>query len=188
MSFLKEKHRHSSKKSAILIISVIAAITLTVGGTVGYLISRTPPTVNEFTPAAVSCEVSESFDGNIKKDVAVKNTGNVDAYIRAYVVANYVDSDGLVLSTAPLEGTDFRLFHTAGKWLRGSDGFWYYNEKIAPSRSTENLIDSVELLTEAPDGYYLSLQIIATAIQADPEDAVKESWKVNIMNGVLSPN
>jgi hypothetical protein len=142
---------------------------------------------NEFTPAVVSCEVSENFDGNIKRDVSIKNTGNTDAFIRAYVVANYITEDGKVLGTVPLEGSDFKLTHTSGRWIRGSDGFWYYNEKIAPEKSTENLIDSAEQLKDAPDGCYLSLQVLATAIQAEPEKTVKESWNVNILNGILSP-
>ena len=189
MAFLKEKLSKLSVKKIVLVVSLAFLLFAVIsGGTIAYLFSVTPPAKNEFTPAVVSCEVEEKFENNLKTEVAVKNTGNTDAYIRATVVATFIKTDGSVYFKAPVEGVDYKLTLGSDKWIKGSDGFFYYTEKVAFGSSTEMLISSAESLNTAPEGYELSLQIVASALQSDPETVVSEVWGAQASDGKLTVN
>ena len=89
-----------------------------------------------------------------------------------------------VTARLPQEGTDYTLKYTEGVWLQGADGYWYYPDPVAPQDSTGKLIEScVQLATaNAPDGYHLSVEIAASAIQSVPETVVADEWHV-VLNG-----
>ena len=72
---------------------VLLALALT-GATLAYLITHTDPVPNRFTPAHVSCNVTEDFDGTTKKNVNVTNTGDIEAYLRVKLVTYRVNDDG----------------------------------------------------------------------------------------------
>ena len=78
---------------ALLLPLVLLALALT-GATLAYLITHTDPVPNRFTPAHVSCNVTEDFDGPTKKNVTVTNTGDIDAYLRVKLVTYRVHDDG----------------------------------------------------------------------------------------------
>lgn len=174
-----------SKKTIVLIISSVLLIITAIGGTIAYLTSHTPPVKNEFTPAKISCEVVETFENNVKRDVGVKNTGNTDAFIRVAILATFVDEHGNVFSQMPVEGVDYTIDFDTTKWIHGSDGFWYYNEKVAPDTVTDKLIQQAVSLDTAPKGYNFNLQIIASAIQTNPENVVTRYWGASVKNGYL---
>lgn len=175
----------SNKKNFIFIASAIAILISAIGVTAAYLISITPTISNEFTPAHVTCEVEESFDGNVKTDVKIRNTGNTDAFIRATIVANWVSADdGKILSSAPIEGTDYTVEWGNGNWFKGTDGFWYYKPSVSADSVTDNLINSAQSIS-SPDGYILSIKILATAIQSNPETAVEDEWGVTVENSKI---
>lgn len=169
---------------AILCLCIVAG---TIGSVAAYLTSRTEPVTNEFVPAKVSCVVEEVFENGVKNDVKIRNTGNVDAYIRVSVVANFVSDDGKVLATAPQEGTDYRVIWSPYGWQKGTDGYWYHQKAIAPDDLTSMLIESASVIS-APEGYHLDIQIIASAIQSEPYSAVQEAWGITPINGELIPN
>lgn len=174
-------------KKSITVIAFSAVILLSVvGGVWGYLASRPDPITNEFTPAFVTCEVQETFENGVKQDVAIRNTGNVNAFIRAAVVVTFQDADGKVLATAPKEGTDYTVTWAESGWMKGSDGFWYHKTAVKPGELTADLIETATALT-APDGFSLNIQIIATAIQSDPPQAVTDAWNVTHSGGVIIP-
>ena len=90
-----------NKKAWLLLIAVAAMLLAVVGGTVAYLVTRTSPEVNTFTPSKVACSVVETFKNNVKSNVQVKNTGDTAAYLRAAVLVTWQDASGNVLGTAP---------------------------------------------------------------------------------------
>lgn len=167
-----------------LLISVCAA-----GGVYAYLTASTAPISNEFVPATVTCSVEESFVGGVKSDVKVRNTGNIDAYIRATVVATFVADDGKVLATAPEVGVDYTIAWGASGWKQGTDGYWYHTKAVRPNETTMPLIGAAQQSSvSAPSGYRLHIQILATAVQAAPDSAVQEAWGVRVSNGEINPN
>ena len=93
-----------------------------------------------------------------------------------------------VTAKVPQEGVDYEINYSKDTgWAQGTDGYWYYLKPVAPGESTGNLIESCKQLPGAkvPTGYYLSVEIIASAIQSVPAQAVGEAWGVTITeNGV----
>lgn len=175
------------RRFIMLAIACICIATCTAGGAFAYLTAGTDPLSNQFVPAKVTCAVEEVFENGVKEDVRVRNTGNIHAYIRAAVVATFVAEDGKVLATAPKETVDYTVKWGTSGWVKGSDGYWYYTQAVAPDGLTAKLIESATAIS-VPDGYRLHLQIIATAIQSAPEQAVVEAWGVTLTDGTLVPN
>ena len=181
------KHLRPHKKATAIIIAIALLIAFAVGGTTAYIVSISERHENVFTPAKVSCLVEETFENGVKSDVSVKNTGNVDAFIRAALVATWVSEEGKILSSAPIEGTDFSVVLGSGSWIKGSDGFYYYKTAVEPDSSTQILFTSVTTVTEPPEGYKLSVQILASAIQSNPEKVVEEAWNVIVKDSNIAP-
>lgn len=179
--------RKSRKKENIwlLIVSCLIILTAAVSGIIAYLMSESKTISNEFKPVLVTCEVQETFTDNVKTDVSVKNTGDVDAYIRATVIANWVSDEGKVHSSMPKAGTDYNITWSTTGWKVADDGYRYHVEKVASKANTAKLIDKVEEVTTAPAGFHLELQILATAIQANPEQVVEEAWGVTVKEGII---
>ena len=172
--------KRMNSKTVVLLIAIAVLLTVTVGGTVAYLAASTQPVVNVFTPGSVGGEIEETLEGQVKKNVTGRNTGNVDAYIRAKIVVTWQNSAGDVYPVMPVAGTDYTINDGTDKgWTKGNDGFYYYNGKngdngkVGAGASTGNLIDTCSPVEgKAPSGYTLHVEILAQAIQADgwPED------------------
>jgi len=165
----------------------LCVIACTVGDVYAYLMDKTDPLSNEFVPAKVSCDVEENFLDGVKSSVKVRNTGNIDAYIRTAVVATFVSEDGKVHSSAPVENVNYSITWGTDGWVKGTDDFWYHTKPVAPEETTTSLIETAHGVS-APEGYRLHIQILATAIQSVPDDVVQEAWGVTINNGDLIPN
>ena len=176
----------------LLIISLSALLVLSVGtgAAFAYIATQTPPTENTFTPGRVECAVNEEFDGNVKSNVSIKNTGNVTSYIRAALVINWqskTDSTE-ILARPPKEGIDYVVIYGDSLWIKDNDdGYWYYTQPVSPDTDTSNLITSIAPKEMPPEGYTLSVEVIASAIQAYPVTVVEQEWGVQIANGELVP-
>ena len=154
-------------KRMLVILCAALLLTAAVGGTVAYLTTQTGTVVNTFTPSSLSCDVEESFDGSVKTNVTVKNTGDVNAYIRAVVIATWQDIDGNVYGGGkPVADTDYTISF-GSSWTQSGD-YYYCNSNVKPQESTPVLITKCEPVEDkAPDGYALNVQIIAQAVQAE---------------------
>lgn len=162
-------------KTAVLILSLILACTLAVGGTVAWLVDSTPAITNTMVPGEVPIDIVEVVDGTSKTSVTVKNTGNIDAYIRVAVVANAVNSSGnIVVGDKP-------SFSVTGNWTQMPDGYYYYNGTVAPGASTP------ELFTETVDFANGEVNILAESIQVlggyDGQKPETYAWGVTYTNG-----
>lgn len=172
------RHGIRMNRTAVLLIAVILLISTAVGSTVAFLATKTEPVENSFEYANVSCKVTQNCDtdGSI---VQVKNTGTISAYIRAAVVANWMDVDGNIAASVP-EGYSYDLTCSSGSWVQGKDGFFYYLLPVAPDASTEgNLLTCTVTCPETPE-YTLSVEVLAEAIQSTPASAVNEAWSAAV--------
>ena len=172
------RHGIRMNRAAVLLIAIILLISTAVGSTVAFLATKTEPMENSFEYANVSCKVTQNCDtdGSI---VQVKNTGTISAYIRAAVVANWIDVDGNIAASVP-EGYSYDLPCSSGSWAQGKDGFFYYLLPVAPGASTEgNLLTCTVTCPETPE-YTLSAEVLAEAIQSTPASAVNEAWNVAV--------
>ena len=181
------RHGIRMNRTAVLLIAIILLISTAVGSTVAFLATKTEPVENSFEYANVSCEVTQNCDtdGSI---VQAKNTGTISAYIRAAVVANWIDADGNIAASVP-EGYSYDLTCSSGSWAKGTDGFFYYLLPVAPDALTEgSLLTCTVTCPENPE-YTLSVEVLAEAIQSTPASAVNEAWNVKVDgDGKLSVN
>ena len=142
------------KKSMLLLISLVLLLTLSVGGTLAYLIVESGTVTNRFERGFVTSSVNEGL--------TVTNTGNVDAYIRAAVVVNFEAEGGGVHAIAPVYETDYTVTPNTGWELNTSDGYYYYSG-IVPSGNTVAAPVTVNNLSDKD----LRVEVVAEAIQAD---------------------
>ena len=168
--------KHMKKKTLLLAVSIVLILTAAIGGTVAYLVAKTDTVTNTFEYARVPITVRETFDGASKTDVKIHNEGNIPAYIRAKVVVTWKDATGNVRATKP-SGTNYDLKINQSDWTE-QDGFYYCNKAVAAGQDTPVLIESCTMLGDAPEGYTLSVEIIAESIQAEPAKAVTSAWGV----------
>ena len=167
------------KRSLVLVVSVLALVLAVAGGTLAWLTANSGPVTNTFTPAHVTCEVKEDFNGTTKKDVQIKNTSNIDAYIRAYVVVTWKNAEGEVYGKLPELGKDYTMTMPGDAKWKQSGGYWYYTDAVEAGGYTGKLIDECKLIGKPPaDSYSLSVEIIAEAIQSQPDSAVQQAWGV----------
>lgn len=161
--------KNIKKKSLVLLIAVALLLTFSVSGTLAYLSTSSDSVENTFTPTSTGTDVTEDFKDNVKNNVAIKNTGDIAVYIRAGVVITWEKADGTVYAQKPVAGKDYQIEWTRDGWSElQSDGFYYYNSRVASQDSTGVLFTNCTPLTNAPaEGYTLHVEIIAQSIQAD---------------------
>lgn len=173
------RHRRTPRFVAVAALLALLA-GLTIGGTVAYLLDRTEPVVNQFTPSEVTVDVDENFDGTVKKNVTAVNTGNIPAYIRITLVTYRVNEAGQRIG-----GTAQIPSFTPGEgWIKKNDGCYYYTKPVAPGESPDAPLigeDGINLQKyDDADGGKQVVEVIAEAIQAEPADAVKSAWGVTV--------
>ncbi len=166
-------------RALLLLILIVLALGAAIGTTVAFLIAKPAAVTNQFTYANVSCQVTESFENNEKKDVQIRNTSDIDVYIRATYLVNWLDENGNVAASVP-EGYAYTLTENPdGKWTKKPDGYFYCLTPVAPGESTEGSLLNCTVTYPADPVYTLSVKIIATAIQSEPAAAVQEAWGVS---------
>ena len=100
---------------------------------------------------------------DVSKIVRVKNTGSNPAYIRVEVqkaIALAADSHGDV--DLDLVSLDF----DGDSWRLGSDGFYYYDQPLAPGETTAALFRNVKFDTGMGNMYQGSTATIKVSAQA----------------------
>lgn len=186
------KGKHSKKRKYRLtpwaIFALVLLLTLSVGGTVAYLSTTSGTVTNTFTPAPVECEIVEpnwKDDDTTKSGVFIKNTGEADAFIRAAIVITWQDKAGNVYGQVPVSGTDYELYLNETDWTKIGN-YWYCTSAASGATQTPVLINSCTTL-KSLDGYTLSVEILAQAIQAEPAQAVADAWGTVSGLAVIAP-
>lgn len=166
------KHRHRKKKTFSLLLSIVLLLTLATGGTLAYIVTKSAMAQNQFVAGYVTSSVNN--------DGTVTNNGNVDAYIRAAVVVNWMDGDGNVYGIKP------NCTVTVNTGWTEIGGFYYYTSPVVAGGTTTTAPATVGDPGDAPSSAYsLSIEIVAEAIQAegtldsdDTTTAVYDAWGV----------
>lgn len=174
------KPRIRMNKLAILFIAVVMLIGAVVGSTVAFLVTETAPVENKFSYAKLSTEITEYFDGTTKKDVQVTNTGDTAAYIRAAYVVTWRDMSGNVVPSVP-EGYSYKLTENPDNTWKKIGDYFYYPTPVEPTEPNNSTLGSLLNCTVThPDNpeYVLNVEILASAIQSTPANAVTEAWGV----------
>ena len=177
---VRRKKHHTGRLTAMVIATALL-LALAISGTVAWLTTKGAPITNTFNPSKVACEVTESFNGTVKSSVNVKNTGDIDAYIRVKLVTYRTNVQGQHIGgTATLPN-----FTLGANWVEFGD-YYYYTLPVAAGKTpATNLTDSMTLTAEYTDadGGHQSIDVMAEAIQSVPAKAVGEAWGVTISEG-----
>lgn len=180
----KNAARGGMNRSLVLVVSMVALLLVVAGGTLAWLTAQDSVS-NTFTPAHVSCVVTENFDGTVKKNVNVTNTSDIDAFIRVKLVTYRVKDNGdRIGGTATIPD-----FTPGANWVKYGD-FYYYTKPVAPQQQPkEALIGSITLERSYgdADGGKQVIEVMAEAIQSQPERAVGQAWGVTITEGKVEP-
>lgn len=183
-----EKTLRTGRVTAIVMATVLL-LALAIGGTVAWLSTKDTPITNTFTPSQVACQVQEEFDKTTgeKTNVNVKNTGDIDAFIRVKLVTYRTNDKGQHIGgTAALP--EFQL---GADWVKHG-GYYYYTKPVKPNQApATNLTNSMTLTSKYTDadGGHQAIDVMAEAIQSVPEAAVKAAWGQNFSiaeNGSLN--
>lgn len=143
-------------------------------------------TVNK-VDVQITDEMNESLTQ--KSNVSTKNTGNVTAYLRAtYALAWYYGYGDDAICVAAYQGgtTGFRTGDNPNqlsqRWIKGSDGFYYYPWPVAPGRATGYSLFTSFTAPSASQtgpfvGSHLELNILLQGVQYDEnKEKVSAAW------------
>lgn len=172
--------KQKNKKGMLIALFVFCG--LAAGVSVAYYLSQENTVKNTFKLAQISCKIEEKFDSYVKEDVAVRNTGEFPAYIRVVFIPTWMkEEDNSIYSKTPVEGVDYTLTGVpSSDWIKIGD-YYYYIKPVPAGSATSKIFDSCEPVAKnVPEGYQFSIDIVASAIQGEPIDAVKEAWGVNV--------
>lgn len=175
------------KKAVVSIVSILCVVCTMVAATTAFLTDGEEKVENVFTASKVTTEVTEELSENVKSNVKIKNTGDIDAYIRAAVVVTWQDEKGNVYGK-PVAEDDYEIefdlseqTEPEGKWTLAEDGFYYWSNPVGAGESTNILVKNCKPLKNAPsEGYYLNVEIIGSGIQSVPSNVVKTEWSSGV--------
>lgn len=170
-----------ARKTATLLVAIVLLLGVAVGTTVAYLIDSTKEIENKFEYAKTDVTVTEEFNGTEKSNVQVKNESNIPVYIRATYVVNWVDKAGNIVTSVPAGYSYVLTPDASGNWVQGKDGYYYYKDPVPAGKETQgSLLYCKVTYLENPE-YTLNVEILATAIQSEPKDAVEAVWPVKVV-------
>ncbi|MBQ3011571.1 MAG: hypothetical protein IJD81_10305 [Oscillospiraceae bacterium] len=173
------------KRSGVVIASLLLIFALTVGTTAAFLWDRTDTTDNAFVPVTVGVDIEESFDGQTKSAVVVRNEGDIPVYIRATAAFYWTDANGVIVEPENCSHTPVVL--GSGWFSVGS--VYYYTAPVSSGNATSNLLASPITAQITPEfsNYVLHMEVHSEAIQAQPADAVEQAWRgVDVKGGNLT--
>lgn len=178
-----KKTNNSIRNILIVLLLFIVSISA-ISYSLAYLTwTNNEPLINVFTKPNVDIEIEEEFDDEIKKNVVVKNTGNVPIYVRvalkpAWIVYDEDDNEVVSGYTA-----DEIVLSNLVDWLKIGD-YYYYTKALPPGMVTTELIGNAGIAAPLKPDNSLTykIDVISTSIQANPTDAVMETWNVEVVN------
>lgn len=164
------KHRKLNKYFLVT-LSLILVLGMGVGATVAYLIADSDTVTNTFSPGHVGCVVTGGTAqiGTNTYTVKPDSDTNTDVYLRATVVANWVDGAGNVYWQPP------KIDSVSGENWSGS-GIYYYGPMVAPDGAASPLTVTVSGTNPDANTYHLEIDVLGEAIQAEPSEAKADSW------------
>ena len=174
--------RHISRRSILLTVSVLVLCLSMVGGTMAWLTTQTDPVNNVFSLAQPGIEIEEEFDGNVKRNVGVKNTGDIPVYVRLTLVYSYIDGEGNVYPKAP----SCTVIPGGENWIQAPDGTYYYTKPLSAGERTTNVVSSITPNADPslPEGVHLDVHVLAQYVQAEgmkgQQHMVETLWPVAV--------
>lgn len=123
----------------------------------------------------------------VTKQVNVINKATYDQLIRVKIKKVWKDAKGEEKSDLDTKNINLNFENNLtdsnkpeeGKWIEGSDGYYYYNGIVNPDGQTANLLESVTLSKDTTNefkGLKFDVVVDSEGVQA-ANGAVNDSWK-----------
>ncbi|MDK0767747.1 SipW-dependent biofilm matrix protein BsaA [Clostridium perfringens] len=193
----------SKKKIIGLCIAGVLAVG-SIGGSLAWFTSSDSIT-NPFSTASTDnpsnpnsgIKINEKFNkeeadntlpgDKVTKQVNVINKATYDQLIRVKIKKVWKDAKGNEKSDLDTKNINLNFENNLtysnkpeeGKWIEGSDGYYYYNGIVNPDGQTANLLESVTLskdITNEFKGLKFDVIVDSEGVQA-ANGAVNDSWK-----------
>ncbi|EIF6157386.1 SipW-dependent biofilm matrix protein BsaA [Clostridium perfringens] len=193
----------SKKKIIGLCIAGVLAVG-SIGGSLAWFTSSDSVT-NQFSTASTDkpsdpnsgIKIHEDFKpedadntlpgDTVTKQVNVINKATYDQLIRVKIKKVWKDAKGNEKSDLDTKNINLNFEKNLtdsnkpeeGKWIEGSDGYYYYNGIVNPDGQTANLLESVTLskdITNEFKGLKFDVVVDSEGVQA-ANGAVNDSWK-----------
>lgn len=193
----------SKKKIIGLCIAGVLAVG-SIGGSLAWFTSSDSIT-NPFSTASTDnpsdpnsgIKINEKFNkeeadntlpgDNVTKQVNVINKATYDQLIRVKIKKVWKDAKGEEKSDLDTKNIILNFENNLtdsnkpeeGKWIEGSDGYYYYNGIVNPDGQTANLLESVTLSKDTTNefkGLKFDVVVDSEGVQA-ANGAVNDSWK-----------
>lgn len=135
-----------NKRILCLAFSLMLIVPLFANSSLAWVSSNAREITNKFVLGSIGASVVEKFDGNIKSNVAVKNSGNTADYVRVNLVVQVLDEQGNIVAT-PNDDISFEnCFNIKGfnseNWLKIGE-FYYYKKSLPAGEKSEVLFSKV---------------------------------------------
>lgn len=193
----------SKKKIIGLCIAGVLAVG-SIGGSLAWFTSSDSVT-NPFTTASTDnpsdpnsgIKIHEDFNkedadntlpgDTVTKQVNVINKATYDQLIRVKIKKVWKDAKGEPKNDLDTKNINLNFEKNLtdsnkpeeGKWIEGSDGYYYYNGIVNPKGQTANLLESVTLSKDTTNefkGLKFDVVVDSEGVQA-ANSAVNDSWK-----------
>ena len=193
----------SKKKIIGLCIAGVLAVG-SIGGSLAWFTSSDSVT-NPFSTASTDnpsdpnsgIKIHEDFNkedadntlpgDTVPKQVNVINKATYDQLIRVKIKKVWKDAKGEEKSDLDTKNINLNFENNLtdsnkpeeGKWIEGSDGYYYYNGIVNPDGQTANLLESVTLSKDTTNefkGLKFDVVVDSEGVQA-ANGAVNDSWK-----------
>lgn len=193
----------SKKKIIGLCIAGVLAVG-SIGGSLAWFTSSDSVT-NQFSTASTDkpsdpnsgIKIHEDFKpedadntlpgDTVTKQVNVINKATYDQLIRVKIKKVWKDAKGNEKSDLDTKNINLNFENNLtdsnkpeeGKWIEGSDGYYYYNGIVNPDGQTANLLESVTLSKDTTNefkGLKFDVVVDSEGVQA-ANGAVNDSWK-----------
>lgn len=179
----KQIKKHMTKTVLIIAVCILLAAAAA-GGTAAYMKKKTAAVTNKVIPVSFSVDIQEKTEDGALKNLSVKNTGSMPAYVRIKLIINWKNADGNVYGVRPVKDKDYTLTIPDGNgWLYDKpDSLWYYKNPVAPNTNTGIFIAECKPVSPstAPAGYTLSVEAAVQAIRTVPVEDIFYAWPIDI--------
>ena len=162
---------------SLMIVGSFVVVLLLVKQTQAWLLDKTSVRENEFTIAKIDHTIEEEFNGALKTDVQVTNTGNTKSFIRVLILPQWLAKNTLTPVGLVAEET-YNISFNQTNWSKKGD-YWYYHQPVEAGAQTDILIKSAAPKAGLSKNYQdkvFNLQVITQSVQATPIEAVKDLW------------
>lgn len=159
------------------VLAVFIVIDIFIGSVMSFMTSS-DHAWNTFRTAAQTLEIEERWDpptefeeGNrYTKEVSVRNTGTTPCYVRVFAEMERPEMEEAI-------EVDYDLATGSGPgWLKFSDGYYYYTEKIDAGDSTPPLFSK---LTAKKDVTDFRMIVYAETVQCEGHTSYADAWDID---------